>query len=83
MIPNIHIELAKKKNNKKKLFRIEYLQPRKALVKDWFGNDKSRNLAEKLEFTQQSPYDQTYVQHGFNGQANYSLNIHEVWNINM
>lgn len=59
--------------------RIEYVQPRKAVVKDWFGNGQVTNIMGKFEFTQQSQYDITNIEQALTGRSFDNIyGIHEV-----
>lgn len=53
--------------------------PRKAVVKDWFGNGQVTNIMGKFEFTQQSQYDITNIEQALTGRSFDNIyGIHKV-----
>lgn len=61
------------------MFRIGGVYRRKAVAKDWFPNGDTLSVKGKVEFIQQTEYDITNVEVGFEGLVeNSGYHIHIV-----
>lgn len=60
-------------------FRITNVFRRKGVVRDWFGNGEETTVSGKIEFFQQTEYENTDVEFTLGGLSNAGVyQIHKV-----